>query len=108
MRRSTTEPAPSATRAAKASTDDGRRPRQDLGVFFTLPDWAVALIIICIIVGASLAGAAFGAFLRAHSEALREPFGVVQGAILGVVGLILAFGLTLAIGRYEQRRAAVA
>jgi hypothetical protein len=76
-------------------------------VFFTLPDWALALIIICILVGASLAGAAFGAFLRAHSDALREPFGVIQGAILGVVGLILAFGLTLAIGRYEQRRAAV-
>jgi hypothetical protein len=27
--------------------------------------------------------------------------------LLGVVGLILAFGLTLAVGRYEDRRAAV-
>jgi hypothetical protein len=31
---------------------------------------------------------------------------VLQGALLGVVGLILAFGLTLAVGRYEDRRAA--
>jgi hypothetical protein len=32
---------------------------------------------------------------------------VLQGAMLGVVGLILAFGLSLAVGRYEDRRTAV-
>ena len=32
---------------------------------------------------------------------------VLQAALLGVVGLILAFGLALAVGRYESRRAAV-
>jgi len=37
---------------------------------------------------------------------VRESFGVLQGALLGVVALILAFGLTLAVGRYEDRRAA--
>jgi hypothetical protein len=42
-----------------------------------------------------------------RSERLREPLGIVQGAILGVVGLMLAFGLTLAIDRYENRRDAV-
>src|SRR5262249_42728557 len=46
-------------------------------------------------------------YLRKHSEKLREPFGVLQGALLGLVGLILAFGLSLALGRYEDRRAAV-
>lgn len=44
--------------------------------------------------------------MREHSSTLREPFGILQGALLGVVGLILAFGLTLAVGRYEDRRAA--
>jgi len=44
--------------------------------------------------------------LREHSATLREPFGVLQGALLGVVGLVLAFGLSLAVGRYENRRAA--
>ena len=48
-----------------------------------------------------------GALLREHSETLREPVGTVQGALLALVGLILAFGLTLAIGRYDSRRAAV-
>ena len=32
---------------------------------------------------------------------------MLQAAILGVVGLILAFGLTLAVGRYENRRSAM-
>ena len=47
-----------------------------------------------------------GRYLREHSETLREPFGVMQAALLGLVGLILAFGLSLAVGRYEDRRAA--
>jgi hypothetical protein len=47
-----------------------------------------------------------GRYLREHSGTLREPFGVLQGALFGVVGLILAFGLSLAVGRYEARRAA--
>jgi len=55
---------------------------------------------------ATLAGHAGGRYLREHSETLREPFGVLQAALLGVVGLILAFGLSLAVGRYEDRRAA--
>ena len=38
---------------------------------------------------------------------MREPFAVLQGALLDVVGLILAFGLSLAVGRYQDRRAAV-
>lgn len=32
---------------------------------------------------------------------------MLQGALLGIVGLILAFGLALAVGRYEARRGAV-
>ncbi len=32
---------------------------------------------------------------------------MIQGALLGFMGLVLAFGLSLALGRYEDRRAAV-
>jgi hypothetical protein len=32
---------------------------------------------------------------------------VLQGALLGLVGLVLAFGLALAVGRYQSRRDAV-
>ena len=44
---------------------------------------------------------------RHRSDSLREPLGVLQGALLGIVGLILAFGLALAVGRYGARRGAV-
>src|SRR5262249_51991510 len=75
-------------------------------MFFSLPSWALALLILAVIGGATAAGFALGRYLREHEAKLREPFGVLQGALLGVVGLILAFGLTLAVGRYEDRRAA--
>src|SRR4029453_18268526 len=74
-------------------------------MFFSLPSWAVALILFAVIGAATGAGYATGHYLREHQATLREPFGVLQGALLGVVGLILAFGLTLAVGRYENRRA---
>jgi hypothetical protein len=75
-------------------------------VFFSLPGWALALVIVALVGGVTLAGYAVGRRLREHHETLKEPFGVLQGALLGLVGLILAFGLSLALGRYEDRRAA--
>ena len=45
--------------------------------------------------------------MRHHGDSLREPFGVVQGALLTLVGLVLAFGLAMAVARYESRRVAV-
>src|SRR5881275_2827748 len=76
-------------------------------MFFSLPSWALALLLSAIVGAATAAGYAAGVYLRDHEARVREPFGVLQGALLGVVGLILAFGLTLAVGRYEDRRAAV-
>jgi hypothetical protein len=57
-----------------------------------------------VILGATALGVFFGHRVRHLSESLREPFGVLQGALLGVVGLLLAFGLSLAVSRYEDRR----
>lgn len=76
-------------------------------LFFSLNDWMLALALLAVVGGLTAAGVVLGHYLREHSETLREPFGVLQGALLGVVGLVLAFGLTLAVGRYEDRRAAV-
>jgi hypothetical protein len=45
--------------------------------------------------------------LRHRSATLREPVAVLHSALLGMVGLLLAFGLALAMGRYETRRAAL-
>ena len=54
--------------------------------------------------GATALGVFLGHRVRHLSDDLKEPFGVLQGALLGVVGLILAFGLSLAVSRYEHRR----
>jgi hypothetical protein len=76
-------------------------------MFFALSSWALALVLFGVVAFATGCGVLLGRRLREHHEVLREPFGVIQGALLGLVGLILAFGLSLALGRYEDRRAAV-
>ena len=76
-------------------------------MFFRLDSWQLAAIILGILGGATLAGFAGGRYLREHSASLREPYGVLQAALLGVVGLLLAFGLSLAVERYQNRRAAL-
>ena len=76
-------------------------------MFFRLSSLELGLLIFGIVLGTTLLGAFVGSRLRAHAETLREPFGVIQAALLGLVALILAFGLTMAVGRYDQRRAAV-
>jgi hypothetical protein len=76
-------------------------------MFFSLSSWALGLLILAVVGSVTVAGVALGRYLRKHSEMLREPFGALQAALLGVVGLILAFGLSLAVSRHEDRRAAV-
>src|SRR5215208_3831934 len=76
-------------------------------MFFRLSNWKVALILLAIVLGTTAIGVFLGRRLHHRSEHLREPFGVLQAALLGLVGLVLAFGLALAVGRYEARRAAV-
>ena len=76
-------------------------------MFFRLSSIELWLLIFGIVLGTTLLGVAAGRRLRAHADALREPVGVLQAALLGLVALLLAFGLTLAVGRYDSRRAAV-
>ncbi len=75
-------------------------------MFFRLSSLELGLTVFGIVLGTTLLGAFVGSRLRAHADTLREPFGVLQAALLGLVALIL-FGLTMAVGRYDQRRAAV-
>jgi hypothetical protein len=76
-------------------------------VFFSLSSLELGLLVFAVIGGVSALGVLAGRYLRRHLDTYREPIGALQAALLGVVGLILAFGLTLAVGRYENRRADV-
>ena len=76
-------------------------------MLFTLSSWQLALVLAGVMFGATVLGLAAGRSLSRHADALRESFGVVQAALLTLVALVLAFGLAMAVGRYDARRAAV-
>jgi hypothetical protein len=67
----------------------------------------LGLLLFAVLLGATALGVFLGRRVRHLSDSLKEPFGILQGALLGLVGLLLAFGLSLAVSRYEARRANV-
>jgi hypothetical protein len=75
--------------------------------FFALSSVVLLLVVVAVIVGAAGCGLLVGRSLRESRESVSESFGVLQAALLGFMALILAFGLSLAVGRYESRRQAV-
>ena len=76
-------------------------------LFFGLSSFELGLIFFAVALGATGLGIFLGRRVRHVSENLKEPFGVLQAALLGLVGLLLAFGLSLAVSRYEDRRSNV-
>jgi hypothetical protein len=73
-------------------------------IFFELSSFVLGLLLFGFLLGTTLLGALLGRRARQRSGHLKEPFGILQGALLGIVGLLLAFGLSLAVSRYENRR----
>ena len=71
-------------------------------MLYGLSSVALGLLLFGIVLGTTFAAIVLGRHLRAHADTLREPFGVLQAALLGLVALLLAFGLTMAVGRYER------
>jgi hypothetical protein len=76
-------------------------------VFFGLSSVVLALALFAVVFGATAVGVRIGHAQQHRSEHLREPFAALHAALLGLVALLLAFGLSMAVGRYESRRAAV-
>jgi hypothetical protein len=74
---------------------------------FELSTPVLTLGVFVVILGATTLGHLIGRSVRSRSDGSREPFAVIQAAMLGFMALVLAFGLSLAVGRYESRRAAV-
>jgi len=76
-------------------------------MFFRLANPVLVVVVTVVVAGTTAAGIALGRKLKSAHDEIREPIGAVQAALLGFVGLLLAFGLTMAVGRYETRRAAI-
>jgi len=78
-------------------------------VLFRTNSVTLVLVLGAIVALFIAAGVIMGRRLRDRTDAAshRESLSVVQGALLGLVGLLLAFGLTMAVGRYEDRRTLV-
>lgn len=76
-------------------------------MFFSVTTPGLVLLL-TVAAGVSIAvGVRLGAWLRGRSPERQGSIGVIQGALFGLIGLLLAFGLSMAVGRYEHRRAAM-
>lgn len=75
-------------------------------VFFN--QWAVFLIISLLVLVLSEAGFRWGVASRSRNAQAAESIGgSVQGAVLGLLGLLLGFSFAMSVGRYDARRALV-
>src|SRR6478735_5295719 len=73
-------------------------------LFFDLSSTALGVLLFAVMLGATGLGILIGHRVREQADELKEPIGILQAALLGFVGLLLAFGLSLAVSRYEDRR----
>lgn len=65
------------------------------------------LVLVLSLAALSLAawvGATRFAKLREQVAALRDEYGIIQGATLTLLGLIIGFTFSMALGRYDQRK----
>src|SRR3954453_16036484 len=67
----------------------------------------LAVVVVAILFGATGLGIGVGRVLSRRKSGLKEPLGIMQAALVGLVALLLAFGLTMAVGRYEARGSAL-
>jgi hypothetical protein len=67
----------------------------------------LAFVVVAILFGATGLGIWIGRVLSRRRSGLKEPLGIMQAALVGLVALLLAFGLTMAVERYQSRRDAV-
>lgn len=76
-------------------------------MIFNLDTAVLVIVLGVVVVGAAVIGSLIGHERRRRAGSDHTPVGVVQGALLGLVGLLLAFGLSMAVGRYDARRSLV-
>lgn len=70
--------------------------------------WRVIIMVALVLLAAAELGFRLGFRLhRAKDEARKGQIGATQGAMLGLLGLLLGFTFAMSVGRYETRRSLV-
>ncbi len=70
--------------------------------------WVVFLLTAALLLALTEAGFRLGLRLHAAGDKARKgPIGGIQGAVLGMLGLLLAFTFAMAVNRYDTRRGLV-
>ncbi len=71
-------------------------------------EWLVFLLLVAVMLAFAELGFRLGLPLHtAKDEARKGQIGAVQGAVLGLLGLLLGFTLAMAVDRYDKRRSLV-
>lgn len=70
-------------------------------IVFPIPLFLACFVVLTL---AAWLGVTRFAKLRAEAAALRQEFGIIQGATLTLLGLIIGFTFSMALDRYEQRK----
>jgi len=75
------------------------------GLFYTFDAQVLVLVLFISLVAALAIGYRLGHRARAKiDDTAKSQSGTIQGAVIGVLALLLAFTLSMAIARYETRR----
>jgi hypothetical protein len=73
--------------------------------FFFINQWGFALLVATVLLALAESGYRVGLRLfAAQDEARRSQIGGVQGAVLGLLGLLLGFTFSMGVNRFELRR----
>ena len=66
--------------------------------------FGVLLISLILLTASAWVGATRFQQFRTQLEGLKDQFGIIQGATLTLLGLIIGFTFSMAVGRYDQRK----
>lgn len=75
----------------------------NIGAFYGMPEWLVALVFLALMVAACEIGYRMGLRSKA-AEKTRALVPVITGSILGLLGLLLGFTMSMSVSRYDARR----
>lgn len=74
-------------------------------VLYPIPAWQIAALLFALIVAMIVVGYRIGrARLAAGEDRASGSFTTILGAVLGVLGLLLAFSFSMAVERYDLRK----